>query len=50
MWLPKWFVVLVTILATLNAVTHYHDFKEGLSLISQDFNEAKAYLQGWRND
>jgi hypothetical protein len=36
MWLPKWFVLLVTLLATLNAVTHYPDFKEGLSLITQD--------------
>jgi hypothetical protein len=35
-WLPKWFVVMVAILAALNAVTHYPDFKEGSSLIVQD--------------
>lgn len=45
MWLPKWFVVMVAILAILSAVTRYPEFKEGVGLIAQD---AGQVVNGWR--
>lgn len=40
MWLPRWFVVMVAILAILSAITRYPEFKEGVSLIAQDIGRA----------